>query len=73
MVPATLLVAVHFRSSVTPLGSSYAESGRFFRGANRAVVPKPTDEANRCILGHLPQKRSRKHYIWGSETVAHYR
>jgi len=32
------------QSKVTP------EYGRFFLGPNRAVVPKSTDEANRCKL-----------------------
>src|ERR1039458_6773889 len=27
---------------------STTESGRFLRGTNRAVLPEPTDEANRC-------------------------
>ena len=36
------------------------ESGRFFRCANRAVLPEPTDEANRCNLGHVTPKMLRK-------------
>ena len=31
-----------------------------FLGPHRAVVPKPTDEANRCILGHLTPKALQK-------------
>ena len=37
-------------SGVTP------EYGRFYLGHNRTVGPKPTEEANRCILGHLAPK-----------------
>jgi hypothetical protein len=29
---------------------------RFYRGANHAVIPEPTDEANRCKRGHLTPK-----------------
>ena len=36
------------------------ESRRFFRVANRAVLPEPTDEANRCNLGHERPKTPRK-------------
>ena len=40
-----------------PPGSGLTpERGRFFLGANRAVTPKPTDEANGCNLGHLTPK-----------------
>jgi len=41
-------------SGVTP------EYGRFFLGPSRAVVPKPTDEADRCNLGHLTPKALQK-------------
>jgi len=34
--------------------------GRFFLGPNRAVVPKPIVEANRCILRHVAPKTLRK-------------
>ena len=37
-----------------------SESGRFFPGANRAVLPEPTDEANRCNLGHVTPKTLQK-------------
>jgi hypothetical protein len=33
---------------------------RHFLGPNPAVVPKPTDEANRCNLRHLAPKTRRK-------------
>ena len=36
------------------------ESGRFFLGPNRAVVPKPTDAANRCNLRHVTPKTFQK-------------
>src|ERR1019366_3735802 len=36
------------------------ESGRFFRGANRAVLPEPIDEANRCNLRHVTPKTLQK-------------
>jgi hypothetical protein len=36
------------------------EHSRFFLGPNRAVVPKPIDEANRYILGHLTPKTLQK-------------
>ena len=39
----------------------------FSRVPNRAVAPKPTREANGCILRHL---RFRKHYMWGSSNAA---
>jgi hypothetical protein len=33
-------------------------------GPNGAVVPKPTDEANRCILGHgTPKTRQKALYV----------
>ena len=41
-------------SGVTP------EYGRFFLGPNRAVVPKPSDEANRCNLRHVAPKALQK-------------
>jgi hypothetical protein len=45
------------------------EYGRFFLGPNRAVVPKPIDEANRCILGHLTPKTLQKAlYVGAFET-----
>jgi hypothetical protein len=36
------------------------ECGRFFLGPNHAVVPKPSDEANRFILRHLTPKTLQK-------------
>jgi hypothetical protein len=36
------------------------EYGRFFQGPNPAVVPKPTDEANRCNLRHAAPKTPQK-------------
>jgi hypothetical protein len=36
------------------------EYGRFFRGPNCAVLPEPTDEANRCSLGHETPNRLQK-------------
>ena len=36
------------------------EYGRFFLGPNRAVVPKPTDEGNRCNLRHVAPKTLQK-------------
>ena len=41
-------------SGVTP------EYGKFFPGPNPAVVPKPTDEANRCNLGRVTPKTLQK-------------
>ena len=32
----------------------------FFLGPNPAVVPKPTDEVNRCILRHVTPKTLQK-------------
>ena len=34
--------------------------GRFFLGPNHTAVPKPTEEANRCILRHLAPKTLQK-------------
>src|ERR1039458_3918391 len=39
---------------------STSESGRFFRDANRAVLPEPIDEANRCDLRHVTPKTLQK-------------
>src|ERR1035438_5993586 len=39
---------------------STTESGRFFRGTNRAVLLEPTDEANRCNLRHVTPKTLQK-------------
>ncbi len=51
-------------SGVTP------EYGRFYLGPNRTVGPKPTDEANRCILGHLTPKALQKAlYVGYSQMV----
>jgi hypothetical protein len=33
---------------------------RFFLGANRSVVPKPIDEANRCNLRHVAPRTLQK-------------
>jgi len=33
---------------------------RFFPGPNRAVVPKPINEANRCNPGHVTPKTLQK-------------
>ena len=43
-----------FSRHVTP------EYGRHFLGPNPAVVPKPTDEANRCNLRHVTPKTPQK-------------
>jgi hypothetical protein len=49
---------------------AWAESGRFFRGANRAVLPEPTDEANRCNLRHLtPTALQKAQYVGFSESA----
>jgi hypothetical protein len=42
------------------------EYGRFFLGLNRAVVPKPIDEANRCNQGHVTPKTLQKALYVGS-------
>ena len=42
---------------------------RFFRVANRALGPKPTDEANRCNLGHLMPKTLWKALYVGSRDM----
>ena len=39
---------------------------RFFRDANRAIIPKPIDAANRCNQRHIAPKTLRKRYMWGS-------
>ena len=45
------------------------EYGRFFLGPNAAVVPKPTDEANRCNLRHVTPKTLQKAlYVGFSQT-----
>jgi hypothetical protein len=50
------------------------ESGRFFLGPNRAVVPKPTDEANRCNPGHVTPKTLQKAlYVGSPKSVDHHR
>ena len=41
------------------------ESSRFFPGATRAVVPKPTGEANGCKLRHGPPKNAPESAICG--------
>ena len=46
------------------------ESGRFYPGATRAVVPKPTDAANGCKLRHGAPKRLQKaQYVGFSESA----
>ena len=46
------------------------EYGRFFLGPNPAVVPNPTDEANRCNLRHVAPKTLRKAlYVEFSESA----
>jgi hypothetical protein len=40
--------------------SPVIKNGRFFAGPNPAVVPKPTDKANRCILRHVAPKTLQK-------------
>src|ERR1035437_2213655 len=46
-----------------------SESGRLFRGANRAVLPETTDEANRCNLRHVTPKTLQKAlYVGFSES-----
>jgi len=42
------------------------EYGRFFLGPTRAVVPKPSDEANYCILRHVTPKTLQKALYVGS-------
>ena len=50
-------------------GSLTPEYGRFFRGANRAVLPEPTGEANRGNLGHLTPKTLQKALYVGSSQI----
>ena len=55
----------HAKRSETPYVVSYndlrrTEYGRFFLAPNRAVVPKPSDEANRCNLRHVAPKTFQK-------------
>ena len=46
------------------------ESGWFFPGATRAVVPKPTGEANGCKLRHGPPRTLQKaQYVGFSESA----
>jgi hypothetical protein len=48
----------------------YAESIRGFFTPNRTVVPKPTAEANRCNLRHVPPKTLQKAlYVGSSKAV----
>jgi hypothetical protein len=45
------------------------EYGRFFLGPNPAVVPKPTDEANRCNLRHVTPKTLQKTLYTGFSKI----
>ena len=44
----------------TARSASILPAYRFFLGPNRAVVPKPTNEANRCNPEHLTPKTLQK-------------
>ena len=59
------------RIAEQPIGSEVRpESGRFFPGATRAVVPKPTEEANGCKLRHVSAKTFQKaQYVGFSESA----
>src|ERR1039458_9585324 len=48
---------------------SAIETAKASMGPHGAVVPKPTDEANRCILGHGTPKTLRKALYVGSSQV----
>ena len=58
---STFFLHLGARVAEQPVGSEVMpEFGRFFPGATRAVVQKPTDEANRCNLGHVAPKTLQK-------------
>ena len=43
-------------------------------GANRAVLPEPTDEANRCNLGHgTPKTLQKALYVRFSQSAGPHR
>jgi hypothetical protein len=44
--------------------------GSFFPGPNRTVVPKTTEEANRCILRHVAPKTLQKALYVGLSQIA---
>jgi hypothetical protein len=49
-------------------------TAEFFLGPNRAVVPEPTDEANRCNPGNVtPKTLQNALYVGSSEAVDRYR
>jgi hypothetical protein len=54
------------RSSATPSRQVTRRPCRFFLGAIRVPVPNPTDEANRCNLGHVTPKTLQKALYVGS-------
>jgi hypothetical protein len=50
------------------------EYGRFFLGPIRAIVPNPTDEANRYDLGHVtPKTLKNALYVVLSQSADPYR